>query len=448
MGVLSINTVKESLKMNMYDIIYKKREGHALSKEEIEFFINGYTDGNIPDYQASALLMAIFFKKLNKNETIELTRAMMNTGDVVDLSAIQGIKVDKHSTGGVGDKTTLIAGSLAASCGVPVAKMSGRGLGFTGGTIDKMESIPGLKTTLKPEEFISLVNNVGLSVIGQTAEIAAADKKLYALRDVTATVDDISLITSSIMSKKLASGSDAIVLDVKFGNGAFMESFEDACRLGELMVGIGKAEGKNTVALITDMNQPLGYAVGNSLEVIEVIETLKGKGPEDITDLSLTLAAYMIFLGQKAVSPEEGFKKAKQALDDGSALNKLAEFIEGQGGDPEVINRYALFPQPACISKIYSQEDGFIGSIEAKIIGLASQHSGAGRATKDDNIDLSAGILLNKKVGETIQAGELLATVYGNDHRRVDKAALEAARAFHVQSSKPQVTNLVKKVIQ
>jgi pyrimidine-nucleoside phosphorylase len=385
MGVLSINTVKESLKMNMYDIIYKKREGHALSKEEIEFFINGYTDGNIPDYQASALLMAIFFKKLNKNETIELTRAMMNTGDVVDLSAIQGIKVDKHSTGGVGDKTTLIAGSLAASCGVPVAKMSGRGLGFTGGTIDKMESIPGLKTTLKPEEFISLVNNVGLSVIGQTAEIAAADKKLYALRDVTATVDDISLITSSIMSKKLASGSDAIVLDVKFGNGAFMESFEDACRLGELMVGIGKAEGKNTVALITDMNQPLGYAVGNSLEVIEVIETLKGKGPEDITDLSLTLAAYMIFLGQKAVSPEEGFKKAKQALDDGSALNKLAEFIEGQGGDPEVINRYALFPQPACISKIYSQEDGFIGSIEAKIIGLASQHSGAGRATKDDN---------------------------------------------------------------
>jgi pyrimidine-nucleoside phosphorylase len=342
----------------------------------------------------------------------------------------------------------LIAGSLAASCGVPVAKMSGRGLGFTGGTIDKMESIPGLKTTLKPEEFISLVNNVGLSVIGQTAEIAAADKKLYALRDVTATVDDISLITSSIMSKKLASGSDAIVLDVKFGNGAFMESFEDACRLGELMVGIGKAEGKNTVALITDMNQPLGYAVGNSLEVIEVIETLKGKGPEDITDLSLTLAAYMIFLGQKAVSPEEGFKKAKQALDDGSALNKLAEFIEGQGGDPEVINRYALFPQPACISKIYSQEDGFIGSIEAKIIGLASQHSGAGRATKDDNIDLSAGILLNKKVGETIQAGELLATVYGNDHRRVDKAALEAARAFHVQSSKPQVTNLVKKVIQ
>lgn len=434
--------------MNMYDIIYKKREGYALSKEEIEFFIKGYTDGSIPDYQASALLMAIFLKKLNKNETIDLTRAMMKTGDVVDLSAIEGIKVDKHSTGGVGDKTTLIAGSLAAACGVPVAKMSGRGLGFTGGTIDKMESIPGLKTTLKQEEFISLVNNIGLSVIGQTAQIAAADKKLYALRDVTATVDDISLITSSIMSKKLASGSDAIVLDVKFGNGAFMESFEDACRLGELMVEIGKAEGKSIVALITDMNQPLGYAVGNSLEVIEVIETLKGKGPEDITELSLTLASYMIFLGKKASSPEEGYNKVKQALENGSAINKLAEFIEGQGGNPEVINRYDLFPQPSCISKIYAQENGFISSIEAKIIGLASQHSGAGRATKEDSIDLAAGILLNKKVGDRIEAGELLATVYGNDHKRVDNAALEASRAFHIQNSKPQLNNLVKKIIQ
>lgn len=434
--------------MNMYDIIYKKREGHALSKEEIEFFIKGYTDDSIPDYQASALLMATFFQKMSKNETIELTRAMKSTGEIVDLSAIQGIKVDKHSTGGVGDKTTLIVGSLAASCGVPVAKMSGRGLGFTGGTIDKMESIPGLKTTLKSEEFISLVNRVGLSVIGQTAQIATADKKLYELRDVTATVDDISLITSSIMSKKLASGSDAIVLDVKWGNGAFMESFEDACRLGELMVEIGKAEGKKTVALITDMNQPLGYAVGNSLEVIEVIETLKGKGPKDIIDLSLTLASHMIFLGEKAASTEEGFEKAKQVLENGAALNKLAKFIEGQGGDPKVISKYSLLPQPSCISKIYSHEDGFVGDIEAKTIGLASQHSGAGRATKEDSIDLSAGVLLNKKVGDTIQARELLATVFGNDHVRVDKAALEVSNAFHIQGSKPQSTALVKRVIQ
>ncbi|MDD4564275.1 MAG: thymidine phosphorylase [Eubacteriales bacterium] len=434
--------------MNMYDIIYKKREGHALDKEEIEFFIKGYTDGRIPDYQASALLMAIFFQKMNKDETIALTRAMMATGEVADLSAIRGVKVDKHSTGGVGDKTTLIVGSLAASCGVPVAKMSGRGLGFTGGTIDKMESIPGLRTTLKSEEFISLVNKVGLSVIGQTAQTATADKKLYALRDVTATVDDISLITSSIMSKKLVSDSDAIVLDVKFGNGAFMDSFEDACRLGELMVEIGKDEGKNTVAIITDMNQPLGYAVGNSIEIIEAIETLKGKGPKDITELSLTLAAHMIFVGEKAASPEEGLKKAKQALENGKALSKLAEFIEGQGGDPKVINKYSLFPQPSCISKIYSHEDGFIGSIEAKTIGLASQHSGAGRVTKEDSIDLAAGILLNKKVGDTVQARELLATVYGNDHIRVDKAALEAAGAFNIQSSKPQSNVLVKRVIQ
>ncbi|MEL7654392.1 MAG: thymidine phosphorylase, partial [Bacillota bacterium] len=275
--------------MNMNDIIYKKREGEALSKEEIDYFIDGYTNGRIPDYQAAALLMAIFLKKMNKDETYMLTKAMRDSGDVVDLTGIQGIKVDKHSTGGVGDKTTLIVGPLAAACGVPIAKMSGRGLGFTGGTVDKMESIPGFQTTVEAEDFIDLVNRVGLSVIGQTAHIAPADKKLYALRDVTATVDNLSLITSSIMSKKLASGSDAIVLDVKCGNGAFMERFEDACELGELMVEIGKADGKKTIAVITDMNQPLGLAVGNSLEVIEAIETLKGRGPKDITELSLKL---------------------------------------------------------------------------------------------------------------------------------------------------------------
>ncbi len=434
--------------MNMYDIIYKKREGGVLDKEEIEFFIKGYSDGSIPDYQAAALLMAIFLKKMNRTETYELTKAMKESGDIVDLSAIQGVKVDKHSTGGVGDKTTLIVGPIAASCGVYVAKMSGRGLGFTGGTVDKMESIPGFRTVLKSEEFISMVNKTGLSVIGQTARIAPADKKLYALRDVTATVEDLSLITSSIMSKKLASGSDAIVLDVKCGNGAFMKSLEDASRLGELMVEIGKSDGKKTIAVITDMSQPLGYAVGNSLEVIEAIETLKGNGPQDITELSLTLASYMIFAGEKSVTPEEGYQKAKQALDSGAALSKFAEFIEGQGGDLNIINNYTLFPQPSYSSEIYAKDAGFIGSTDAMTIGLASQHAGAGRATKEDIIDLSAGIMINKKLGDKVEAGELLATVYGNGRERVEKGSLEAIQAFHIQHNKPEYADLVKRVIQ
>jgi pyrimidine-nucleoside phosphorylase len=434
--------------MNMYDIIYKKREGGALTREEIEYFVREYTDGNIPDYQASALLMAIFFRKMNKEETYELTKAMRDSGDVVDLSGIQGIKVDKHSTGGVGDKTTLVVGPLAAACGVPIAKMSGRGLGFTGGTVDKMESIPGFKTTVEAEDFIAQVNRVGLSVIGQTAHIAPADKKLYALRDVTATVDNLSLITSSVMSKKLASGSDAIVLDVKCGNGAFMESFEDACELGELMVEIGKADGKKTIAVITDMNQPLGLAVGNSLEVIEAIETLKGRGPKDITELSLFLASYMIYAGGKAASPEVGYTLAQEALESGAALQKLAAFIEGQGGNPGVIDDHKLFPQPTCYAEISSQTDGFVGAIEARSIGLASQHSGAGRATKEDGIDLSAGIMLFKKVGDSVKKGDLLATVYGNDQVRVDRGAQEAAGAFRIQEERPAENQLIKKVIQ
>ena len=391
--------------------------------------------------------MAIFLKKMNREETYALTNAMKNSGDIVDLSGINGIKVDKHSTGGVGDKTTLIVGPLAAACGVPIAKMSGRGLGFTGGTVDKMESIPGFKTTVEAEDFISQVNRVGLSVIGQTAHIAPADKKIYALRDVTATVDDLSLITSSIMSKKLASGSDAIVLDVKCGNGAFMEHFEEACELGQLMVDIGNADGKKTIAVVTDMNQPLGAAVGNSLEVIEAIETLKGKGPEDITELSLTLASYMIYAGEKASSPEEGYQAAKQALDDGSALEKLAQFIEGQGGDPNVITDYSLFPNPTHSVEIHAKGDGYIASLEAKVIGLASQHSGAGRVTKEDGIDLSAGIVLLKKVGDYVKQGDLLATVYGNDRSKVLKGAEEAEKAFHLQASEPNKMELIKKII-
>ena len=331
--------------MNMVDIIQKKKEGRALSDDEIRWFVDGYVSESIPDYQISALLMAIYFKGLSKEETFCLTDAMHYSGDTVDLSPVSGIKVDKHSTGGVGDKTTLVVAPLAAALGVPIAKMSGRGLGFTGGTVDKMESIPGFRTSLESSEFLDQVNTIGMSVIGQTAHITPADKKLYALRDVTATVDSFGLIASSIMSKKLASGSDAIVLDVKVGNGAFMENQHDAEILAELMVEIGNNAGRRTVAVITEMGQPLGKAVGNSLEVIEAIETLKGKGPADITELAERLSGIMIYLGGKAKTPEEGLEMAKEALADGRGLAKLREFISAQGGNPKVIEDYTLFPQ-------------------------------------------------------------------------------------------------------
>lgn len=433
--------------MNMYQIIYKKREGEKLSQEEIQFFVRGYTKGVIPDYQAAALLMAIYFRKLDRHETYLLTDAMRHSGNIIDLSSIKGVKVDKHSTGGVGDKTTLIVGPLAAACGVPIAKMSGRGLGFTGGTVDKMESIPGFKTALPEQEFMDLVNRIGLSVIGQTAEVAPADKKIYALRDVTATIDDMSLITSSIMSKKLASGSDAIVLDVKCGNGAFMESIEEAKELGELMVEIGNADGKKTVALITDMSQPLGLAVGNSLEVIEAIDTLKQQGPEDITELSLALAGYMVFLGGKASSPEEGRKKTEQALTSGQALQKFREFVIGQGGDPSIIDRKDVFPQASYQIPILAEKSGYVNQIDARIIGMASQHSGAGREKKEDKIDLAAGILLQKKVGARVEQGSPLATVFGNDKEKVKLAANEALTAYVIREEQPEPSLLIKHVI-
>jgi pyrimidine-nucleoside phosphorylase len=436
------------MKMNMYDIIYKKREGNPLSEEEIRFFINGYTEGSIPDYQAAALLMAIYFQKMTPEETYFLTDAMKNSGDIVDLSSIEGVKVDKHSTGGVGDKTTLIVGPLAAACGIPIAKMSGRGLGFTGGTVDKMESIPGFRTTLTEQEFLDQVKRIGISVIGQTGQIAPADKKLYALRDVTATVDNMSLITSSIMSKKLAAGSDAIVLDVKCGKGAFMEDLESAEELAKAMVNIGNAAGKKTIALITDMNQPLGKAVGNSLEVIESIETLRGQGPEDITELSLELAGYMIYCGGKAHTPEEGRNLAEEALTGGSALKKMREFIAGQGGNPHVVEDFSLFPQPSYSQTVISEEAGFVASLDARRIGMASQHAGAGREKKEDDIDLSAGVLLSKKVGDEVMPGTPLATVYGNDPDRVKKSAEEALFAFRISKEKPEKGPLIKKVIQ
>jgi pyrimidine-nucleoside phosphorylase len=433
--------------VNMVDIIYKKREGQPLTEEEIQYFVTGYTDGRIPDYQASALLMAIYFQGMNKEETYHLTKVMMHSGDVVDLSQIKGIKVDKHSTGGVGDKTTLIVGPLAAACQVPVAKMSGRGLGFTGGTIDKLEAIPSFQTTVEENAFIDQVNGIGLAIIGQTAHIAPADKSLYALRDVTATVENLSLITSSIMSKKLASGSDAIVLDVKWGTGAFMESLEEAEELGRLMVDIGQEIGKKTLAVITDMNQPLGKAVGNSLEVIEAIETLKGRGPEDIMELSLKLAAYMIFAGGKAASPEEGYELAKNALETGAALTKLEALIKSQGGDVGVVGDYSLFPQAAYQEKVIANKDGIIQSIDARAIGLASQHSGAGRARKEDSIDLAAGIVLGYKVGDEVAKGDILATIYGNDSGKIRQAAEEAEKAFAIGAEKPVLQQLVKKIL-
>lgn len=433
--------------MNMNDIILKKRDGGELTQAEIKYFVSGYTEGEIPDYQASALLMAIYFQKMTREETFELTNAMRFSGDTIDLHEIGGIKVDKHSTGGVGDKTTLIVAPLAAACGIPVAKMSGRGLGFTGGTVDKMESIPGFQTAMESADFLKQVNDIGIAVIGQTAHITPADKKIYALRDVTGTVENLSLIASSIMSKKLAAGSDAIVLDVKCGNGAFMEKQEDAEALGRMMCDIGTAAGKKTVAVITDMSQPLGMAVGNSLEVIEAIETLKGNGPADITELSLKLAGVMIYLGGRVKTPAEGQIMAQQALHSGAALERFRKFIARQGGNPAVVDDYSLFPAASVEKNIVAEEGGFITAIHAKSIGLASQHTGAGRATKEDAVDLSAGILLHKKVGDKVNRGDVLATIYGNDKNKVLAAQKEAAGAFIVEREKSKPTDLIKEII-
>lgn len=433
--------------MNMVSIIQKKKDGLPLSKEEIKWFVDGYVKGDIPDYQVSALLMAIYFQGLSKEEIFHLTEAMRYSGDTIDLSSIEGIKVDKHSTGGVGDKTTLVVAPLAAACGVPIAKMSGRGLGFTGGTVDKMESIPGFRTALEPEEFLKQVNTMGMAVIGQTAHITPADKKLYALRDVTATVDNLGLISSSIMSKKLAAGSDAIVLDVKCGDGAFMENIDDAEKLAEMMVEIGKSAGRRTVAAITEMGQPLGKAVGNSIEVIEAIETLKGNGPEDITELAVKLSGIMVYLGGKASSPEEGQTMTKEALDNGRGLEKLGEFIKAQGGNPEVISDYSLFPQHTIEKTITAQKSGYVRAIEAKKIGLASQQTGAGRATKEDDIDLSAGIIICKKIADEVREGDVLARLFGNDEKKIQQAMSIAGEAFVIEDEPCQPPQLIKKII-
>lgn len=401
--------------MRMVDLIIKKQEGKELTKEEIRFLIEGYTNGSVPDYQMSAFAMAVYFQDMTDRERVEFTMAIAESGDQIDLSEIDGIKVDKHSTGGVGDTTTLVLAPLVASLGVPVAKMSGRGLGHTGGTLDKLESIPGFKIEISEEEFIELVNKNKVAVIGQSGDLCPADKKLYALRDVTGTVNSLPLIAGSIMSKKIAAGADAIVLDVKVGAGAFMKSIEDAEELAHAMVAIGNLAGRNTMAIISDMSQPLGYAVGNTLEIEEAIETLKGQGPADLEELCLELGAQMVYLGEKATSLEEARELLKEKLHNGEALEKFKEFIAAQHGNPEVVNDYSLMPQAKDKKEVYAEESGYVAEINADAIGVAAMSLGAGRATKESEIDLSAGLMLHKKVGEKVAKGDLLVTLYAND---------------------------------
>ena len=400
--------------MRMVDIIEKKRDGQELTTAEINFFIEGYTKGENPDYQASALAMAIYFQDMNDRERADLTRAMVESGDTIDLSAIDGVKVDKHSTGGVGDTTTLVLAPLVASLGVPVAKMSGRGLGHTGGTIDKLESIAGFHVELTREQFIDLVNRDKVAVIGQSGNLTPADKKLYALRDVTGTVNSIPLIASSIMSKKIAAGADAIVLDVKTGDGAFMKTQEDAEELAHAMVRIGNHVGRKTIAIISDMSQPLGFAIGNALEVKEAIETLQGKGPKDLTELVLTLGSQMVILAGKAKTSEEAKEMLLDAIHSGKALAKFKEFLANQGGDASIVDDLTKLPQAKYKIELPAKQSGYISRMVADEIGVASMILGAGRATKEDVIDLAVGLVLHKKVGDKVEEGESILTIYSN----------------------------------
>ena len=400
--------------MRMVDLIAKKRDGHALTTEEINFIVEGYTNGDIPDYQVSSLAMAIFFQDMNDQERADLTMAMVNSGDTIDLSAIEGVKVDKHSTGGVGDTTTLVLGPLVAALGVPVAKMSGRGLGHTGGTIDKLEAVPGFHVEIENDEFMRLVNENKIAVIGQSGNLTPADKKLYALRDVTATVNSIPLIASSIMSKKIADGADAIVLDVKTGAGAFMKTDEDAKRLAEAMVRIGNNVGRNTMAVISDMSQPLGEAIGNALEVQEAIDTLQGKGPKDLEELCLTLGSQMVYLAGQASSLEDAREKLIEVMNNGKALESFKTFLSAQGGDASVVDDPSKLPQAQFKIEVEAKEDGYVSEIVADEIGTAAMLLGAGRATKESEIDLAVGLMLKKKVGDSVKKGESLVTIYAN----------------------------------
>lgn len=433
--------------MRMFDIISKKKYGEALSKEEIDYVIKGYTEGTIPDYQMSALLMAIYFEGMTYEETSLMTLAMADSGDRLDLSGIDGINVDKHSTGGVGDKTTLILAPMVAACGGKVAKMSGRGLGNTGGTIDKLESIPGFRTALTEEEFIKNVNETGLALTGQTGNLAPADKKIYALRDVTASVDSIPLIASSIMSKKIASGADAIVLDVKVGNGAFMKNMQDAEKLAQQMVMIGTNSGRNTIAVISDMNEPLGYAVGNALEVNEAVDTLKGRGPEDVVELCLELGAQMLIASEITDDRQAAVDMLKKSIEDGSAYAKFTEFVKRQGGDVSLLDACDSIINASYIVNVVSENSGYVSSIQSELIGETAMILGGGRQNKGDDIDHSVGVVLSKKVGDKVDKGDVIATIYANDKDRIEAANELIVKAFAIQKEIVDTYPLIKRII-
>ena len=431
--------------MRMVDIIEKKRDGKALNTEEIEFFVSGYTNGDIPDYQVSSLAMAIFFQDMNDDERAALTMAMVNSGDKIDLSKINGVKVDKHSTGGVGDTTTLVLAPLVASVGVPVAKMSGRGLGYTGGTIDKLESVRGFNVEISEKDFVQLVNDKKVAVVGQSGNLTPADKKLYALRDITGTVNSIPLIASSIMSKKIAAGADAIVLDVKTGSGAFMKTLGDAEALAHAMVRIGNNVGRNTMAIISDMSQPLGRAIGNALELKEAIDTLKGRGPKDLTELVLTLGSQMVVLAEKASTLEEARELLKKAIQSGSALAKFKTFLSNQGGDASIIDYPERLPSARYQIQFQAKKDGIITEMIANEIGVASMMLGAGRQTKEDKIDLGVGIVLNKKVGDHVIEGDSILTIHSNKEQ-VDDILDKLNESITIED-KGEVPILIHKII-
>jgi len=433
--------------MRTVDLIQRKRDGAELAPEEIEFLVDGYTSGEIPDYQMSAFLMAVFYSGMTDREVSRLTECMLRSGETADLSAIPGIKVDKHPTGGVGDKTSLVVAPLAAAAGVVVPMMSGRALGHTGGTLDKLESIPGFRTDLSSDEFQRQLSELGLCFIGQTDQFAPADRKLYALRDVTGTVESIPLIASSIMSKKLAEGVDALVLDVKVGSGAFMKKQVDARRLAQTMVGIGRRMDKKVQALITDMSQPLGYAVGNALEVMEASQTLQNAGPADLTKLCLELAARMIFLGKRAATLEEARLAAERHLVDGSAYKKLKEAVAAQGGNPQALDNFVLLPNATGAREVASPRAGYVSSIDAEDIGIASNMIGAGRDKKEDSIDPAVGIILEVKAGEKVEAGSILCRLYYTREDRVDEAAEKVEDAFHISAQRPEERELILEVV-
>lgn len=435
-------------KERFVDLIQKKKNGETLTKEEIDFMITDYVAGKIPDYQMSAMLMAIYFNGMEDEELAAFTLAMRDSGDLVDLSPIEGIKVDKHSTGGVGDKTTLIVGPIVAACSVPVAKMSGRGLGFTGGTLDKLESISGFRIDLSAEEFFETVKKTGISVIGQTGNLAPADKLLYALRDVTATVDSIPLIAASVMSKKLAAGSDKIVLDVTTGSGAFMKNTRDAKKLAKHMVAIGNHAGKETVAILTGMEEPLGFAIGNNMEVKEAIEVLKGDGPEDVKEVSVALAGMMLSLGLENVSHSQGKRMAKKVLSSGQAFEKFKEMVQAQGGDIRYVEHPEFFERDAFEGEVLAAEDGFLSGMDTEKIGVAAGLLGAGRETKDSVIDMSAGIYLEKKIGDTVKKGEPIAICYAGTKEKLNRGMAMFESSIRYSKEAPRIPKLIVDIIR